>query len=152
MAHYLFVYAFFILIPTEVLREIPLKVSQQTMPLQEYKWNNRVLLVFSENPEDQNYKQQFELLKGNENGLKERDLIVLTVFPDRVEIKNSTQAPDISANVLRQYYKVNKSFAVVLIGKDGGEKKRTQTILNPEELFGIIDAMPMRRAEMEKGN
>lgn len=152
MAHYLFVHAFFILIPTIIFNESPLKVSHQTMPLQEYKWKNRILLVFSDNPQDQNYQQQLRLLNGHANGLKERDLIILNVFADRVEKENSTQVSDINPNVLRQYYKVNTSFTVVLIGKDGGEKKRTQTILNPQELFGIIDAMPMRRAEMEKGN
>ena len=41
-----------------------------------------------------------------------------------------------------------RSFSVVLIGKDGGEKLRRATPLSPEELFAIVDAMPMRRAEM----
>jgi hypothetical protein len=38
----------------------------------------------------------------------------------------------------------------VLIGKDGGEKLRRTTPLSPEELFAIVDAMPMRRAEMRE--
>ncbi|MCC5927734.1 MAG: DUF4174 domain-containing protein [Cyclobacteriaceae bacterium] len=121
------------------------------MPLQEYQWKNRVLLIFSESPEDQNYKQQIRLLNENADGLTERDLTVLSVFPDRVEKNNARQTSDFSALSLRQYYKISTSFTIVLIGKDGGEKRRTQTILKPEELFGIIDAMPMRRAEMEKG-
>jgi hypothetical protein len=43
-------------------------------------------------------------------------------------------------------------FTVILIGKDGTEKHRTNTLLQMQELFTIIDAMPMRRAEMGKKN
>lgn len=39
---------------------------------------------------------------------------------------------------------------VILIGKDGGEKYRKSTILSNENLFAIIDAMPMCRTEMKK--
>lgn len=153
MAHYLFVYALFILVSsTNLIVGKKSTASHQKMPLQGFQWKNRVLLIFSESAQNQHYKQQVRLLDDNAGGLVERDLIILTVFPERVELRNSAEVLDFSADELRQFYKVNTSFTVVLIGKDGGEKKRTQTILNPQELFGIIDAMPMRRAEMEKGN
>ena len=35
---------------------------------------------------------------------------------------------------------------VVLIGKDGGEKLRQTSLLQPERLFQVVDSMPMRRA------
>ena len=40
------------------------------------------------------------------------------------------------------------AFAAVLVGKDGGEKFRSEGPVSPEVLFEIIDAMPMRRREM----
>jgi hypothetical protein len=42
------------------------------------------------------------------------------------------------------------AFKVVLIGLDGGIKLQKNGQLTPEELFGTIDSMPMRRAEMNK--
>jgi hypothetical protein len=39
------------------------------------------------------------------------------------------------------------AFSVVLVGKDGGEKLRRSTPLRPEELFALVDAMPLRQAE-----
>jgi len=38
----------------------------------------------------------------------------------------------------------------VLIGKDGGEKRRWQDSLPRGELFDTIDAMPMRQYEMRQ--
>ena len=43
-----------------------------------------------------------------------------------------------------------KRFSVVLIGKDGKEKLRRATPLPSKELFEVVGAMPMRRAEMRK--
>ena len=41
------------------------------------------------------------------------------------------------------------AFAVILVGKDTGEKARWNEIVDPAEVFSCIDAMPMRRREME---
>ncbi len=41
-----------------------------------------------------------------------------------------------------------QDFLVVLIGKDGGEKRRFTKPPAPDEIFSTIDAMPMRRSEM----
>ena len=45
-----------------------------------------------------------------------------------------------------------KAFSVVLIGKDAQEKLRRTSPLAPNELFAIVDAMPMRQAEMRNKN
>ena len=39
------------------------------------------------------------------------------------------------------------AFAAVLVGRDGGEKFRSSEPVPAEKLFGLIDAMPMRRRE-----
>jgi hypothetical protein len=40
------------------------------------------------------------------------------------------------------------AFAAVLVGRDGGEKFRSSEPVPVEKLFGLIDAMPMRRREL----
>jgi hypothetical protein len=37
---------------------------------------------------------------------------------------------------------------VILVGKDGAEKQRSQTPIDLAMLFRTIDAMPMRQQEM----
>ena len=57
-----------------------------------------------------------------------------------------------TAAALRERYAVPEgAFAVVLIGKDGGEKERYDKPVQPDVLYEVIDAMPMRRREMQGG-
>ena len=58
-------------------------------------------------------------------GLLERDLVVLTTFDD-------------------------SPFRITLIGKDGGRKLSRSKPVAVQELFGLIDSMPMRQAEMAR--
>jgi hypothetical protein len=85
--------------------------------------DQRILLIAAPSLNDDAYRTQAALLLPALAGLDERDFVVQIQFG-------------------------TKSFSVVLIGKDGGEKLRRATPLSPEELFAIVDAMPMRRAEM----
>jgi len=86
---------------------------------------NRILVISAPAREDKTYQRQAADLIAAWAGLVERDFVVQTVFNGR-------------------------AFSVVLIGKDGGEKLRRDSFLSTRELFAFVDAMPMRRAEMER--
>ena len=83
------------------------------------------MLVFGPTADEASVARQRESLSGCEAGIRDRDL--------RVEY--STGADE---------------FAVVLIGRDGGEKLRSAEPVTVEELFGKIDGMPMRRRELRE--
>ena len=40
------------------------------------------------------------------------------------------------------------SFALTLLGRDGGMKLESETAVGMEEVYALIDTMPMRRREM----
>jgi len=95
----------------------------------------RQLLIFGSEENTMFREQQLKLNKYSE-GVKERALKVIVV---------EEKSP------LYQKNKVDlKQFTVVLIGKDGYEKYRTNKVLEIDKLFSIIDAMPMRKKEMKK--
>ena len=106
--------------------------------LEPYKNRNRILLIFAPSPTDGAYLEQRQLLGGAEDGLRKRDLVVLELLEGE-QARALKDALRVSDNV----------FAVVLIGKDGGEKERFYEPVQPAALFNIIDQMPMRRREME---
>lgn len=98
--------------------------------------NYRQLLIFGSETTPALVTKQKDLLYNVKAGVLERD-IKITVVP--------------AASELNKKYKVKpNAFEVVLVGKDGGEKHRSTAVLKPQELFAIIDAMPMRRSEMKK--
>ena len=110
-----------------------LLLAQET--LDQYRWTNRPVLLFAPSERDEAYLLQMKILDADKSGLAERDILVLS---------------DISAlgkGKLRETLQID-GFEIILIGKDGGVKFRSKTSISVEELFSLIDAMPMRRQEM----
>ena len=100
--------------------------------------SHRQLLIFGNDKNQYLVDQQLILLNQHSKGVKER-AIKITVLERE--------------NPLFVKYNVSKTkFTVLLVGKDGTEKYRTNSILQMNNLFSIIDAMPMRKAEMLKEN
>lgn len=87
-----------------------------------HQWKHRVLIVDTPSVQAAPYLQQISAFDAAAAGLKERDLKVIT----------QTSAP---------------AFRVRLVGKDGGVKLDRSTPMTTDELFTIIDAMPMRQDE-----
>ncbi|QNF31672.1 DUF4174 domain-containing protein [Adhaeribacter swui] len=113
------------------------------------KGKHRILLVFAPNSQNELLQEQNKMLRQAHPGLTERDMLVVQVIENNVELNPDIKEAVPSAGKLRQEYKVNaEQFSVVLLGKDGGEKYRAQHPQAPAVLFQIIDAMPMRQSEM----
>ena len=98
--------------------------------------NQRQILIFGNDEHSSLVQQQISLFDKEVEGIKERDIKITIVSKD--DLLN------------KKYYIKTGAFAVILLGKDGTEKFRTEEILLPQKLFAIIDAMPMRQAEMNK--
>ncbi|MEM9302413.1 MAG: DUF4174 domain-containing protein, partial [Pseudomonadota bacterium] len=80
-------------------------------------------------------------------GMLERDLVVIEVINATVTVAGSAAPAD--AGGLRKRFEIEPAaFAVILVGKDGSEKRRSSAPLAACDLYATIDAMPMRRREM----
>ena len=112
----------------------------------EVRWEHR-LLVFT-GPEGQ-VAAQSESCRAARDGMLERELIVVDVSTETSELVagGRTDVPD-AASFRARFDLPEDGFQVVLVGKDGGVKERRSREFPIEELFGIIDAMPMRQQEM----
>lgn len=130
------------------------QLSAQAMPtLSDYRWKNRLILLFAPDLKHTSLRQQHELLRADQQGLDERDLLVFSVLPNQVINEETNTKKTESAAELRKRYHVSKEdFLIILIGKDGSEKLRSDTVVTRGELYARIDAMPMRREEMRRGN
>lgn len=120
--------------------------------LGDYKWQNRVLLIFSPNTYNADYREQVEFLKNMNGGIKERDLKIFYALEQSSASVKGALLPDEAISELRSDFGVSSSeYTVLLIGKDGTEKLRTDAALPAEDLFSEIDSMPMRKLEMRDG-
>lgn len=123
--------------------------AAQLMP--DLTWEKRVLLIFSPHDRHAAYRQQVEVLDAVDEGLRERDMAVIEAFAgDRVAIDGQPQEAG-GSSFYRHFSVDSDEFRVILIGKDGMVKLDRGTAVASADLFSLIDAMPMRRLEMQRG-
>lgn len=109
-------------------------------PLAPHRGRHRILVASAPAPGDATLERQRTVFRAMGKGAGERDVVLL-------EAVGSTPG----ARALRAAVGIGESgFSVVLVGKDGGVKLRSTTVLGSDQLFPLIDAMPMRRKEMSR--
>ena len=94
--------------------------------LGKHRWKDRVIIIQTPDTNNQLYASQKTEFIGAEEELAERKLVIY-----------EQQDP-------------SKPFKIKLIGLDGGTKLVQTEVLKKEELFRVIDAMPMRMQEMRE--
>ena len=120
--------------------------------LEEHKWKNRVLIINTIDTTASNFTNQLKEFKDAFNKLKGRKLVIYQIINSEYTVVNYLNGKRKRGTVSQdlKYFLVNNNpFEVVLIGLDGTIKLRTNQILKKENLFSIIDSMPMRRNEMK---
>lgn len=108
-------------------------------PLAVYHWKARVLLVVAPGSADPKLLRQRAIFHAMKAGAGERDLALVEAIGD------SRQAA-----ALRARFGLDLGFNAVLVGKDGGDKLASSEPLGAEQLFPLIDAMPMRQEELKR--
>ena len=120
------------------------------LELSDYLWENRILLVFSPAATDSRHQEQMQAFWQATEGVLDRDTILVEIFPTAGRLDG--EAIDESSVLrLREAYAIEPDrFTVILVGKDGWEKRRDLEPVSAAEIFAEIDAMPMRQREMQE--
>ena len=126
-----------------VFMVVPTHISAQK--LSDYKWKHRIIILM--NGESPKVKEQLALFTSLEKELADRDLIILR-YEDGKVLDGNSKTTDMDVNSI-PYPDYN---GLLLIGKDGGVKLKKPFVVVPNEVFALIDSMPMRRAEMKNGS
>jgi hypothetical protein len=144
-----------------VLPVLSLGPAQSGVALSSLRHDYRPLLVFAA-ADNQSLWEQINLLSGQIAGLQERQMLIVPIVLDRYqdEIWKTMLPEGCSAHFMpeeetaarKRFHIGNDEFAVVLIGKDGGEKLRSSTPVTIERLIKVIDSMPMRQKEARNGH
>jgi hypothetical protein len=124
--------------------------STMAQGMESYQWKARPVLVFAASADTAAYRSQLQALRAAGGGLRERQIIVIGVSGNAVQAVAGGGARQSAANLRRAYGVPDGEFQVVLIGKDGGVKLRSREPVSPQELFQLVDAMPMRQQEMRR--
>lgn len=108
-------------------------------PLQPYRWKSRIVVALAPSTDDPALRDQRRIFRDFGAEARERDLVLVEATDDTPQ-----------GAALRRRFGGGSGFRAVLIGKDGGEKLTSGAPLRRDDLFPVIDAMPMRQEEMSR--
>lgn len=121
--------------------------AAQAEPLSAYAWEARPIVVFAPDADDPALKEQLARFEGRDAARADYETPLIVVAGDLVTIDGAASALDAAA--LRRWYDAPQdAFSVLLIGKDTGVKLERGAPIAPEEVFALINRMPMRRREV----
>jgi len=110
--------------------------------------NARVLLIFASKPDDPQLEIQLRTLNEHASAAADRDLVAIAL-PYQNPSPTPASFTSSEAEAIRRRFNIAPGdFAVILLGRDGGEKLRSGKPLSIDKLNTAIDAMPMRQDEM----
>lgn len=118
--------------PTEMLF---LEIDE--VDLNQFKWKNRPVVVFSDSENNPAFIEQMRLLRERPEELAARDVVVIT-----------DTDPDALSDLRRKLRP--RTFMLVIIGKDGTVNLRKPFPWDVREITRTIDKMPLRKREIRQ--
>ena len=121
--------------------------------LESHSWINRIIIVKSKDAQLDKYQKQLVEFRNSMEELRDRKLVLYQIVGSKYRLNDyenlyQEESEDLSSDLAKEILNEKNEFEVILIGLDGGIKLRRTELLTKEELFGIIDSMPMRKAEL----
>jgi len=113
----------------------------------------RPVLVFAPSARDASFRAQQALLEQYADDMMDRNLLYVPVLASSASFEAPLDAPYVEiqpaeSSAIRALFGIGRSeFAVVLVGKDGGEKFRSARPVSVLKLDDLVDAMPMGSQE-----
>ena len=136
-----------------LLFSVLLMNNSSAQSLKKHQWKNRLILILVKQPANDVLKKQVKSFRAAKAGMNERKLMVYQITPEKYGVGFKESINWQRSDELFKTYKREKSdFEIILIGLDGGIKLRQNEFLSTDDLFALIDGMPMRRAELKKNN
>jgi hypothetical protein len=105
--------------------------------LRDYLWTNRVIITFSTSESTPERLLLIKQIAQYPCEFRKRDLVHIDLISGSVDYQSLSQ----------RFAMEGKDFKLVLIGKDGKIKLQA-TAVALEDIFALIDTMPMRKKEM----
>ncbi|MEX1350613.1 MAG: DUF4174 domain-containing protein [Desulfobacterales bacterium] len=121
------------------------------MDLSQFRWKNRLLFLFAPNRSHPLFDVLQKSIATQQAEVADRDLVIFEILESGTSRLDTCDLDPQVAQSLRDKFDVSPGrFAVILVGKDGGTKLNRQEQTQLEDIFALIDAMPMRMEEMRQ--
>ncbi len=122
-----------------------------SFPLDRYRWQQRPLVVSAPAQDDPQLREQLQAVSAAREAFEERDMVLVILLNDAGSSASGRPLTTDEAVAAREALGIPPdSFALRLIGKDGSVKLSGDDVLAMDEIYALIDSMPMRQREMKE--
>jgi len=116
--------------------------------LSQHQWRHRLLFLIAPDNGDPDLAAQQRGIALRRDAILDRDMRVFQLLPDKGFVED-VELPRPAVTKLRSHLGANpEDRLLILVGKDGGVKRRAALNADLRGVFLQIDAMPMRRDEV----
>jgi hypothetical protein len=123
--------------------------DSEPFSLGDYQWENRLLVVSASAPGDPNLARQLQQVAATRSEFAERDLVLISLATDGTSQAGERQLDPTQVEAIRAALGIDAGvFSVLLVGKDGGVKLSEEAVVPMDDIYALIDTMPMRQQEM----
>ncbi|MGD9172528.1 MAG: DUF4174 domain-containing protein [Desulfobacterales bacterium] len=123
------------------------------MDLKPFQWKNRLLFLFTPDASNSLFNRLQSEIANQPFEVEDRDLVIFEILEQGPSRMNTTPLDRQTENSIRDHFAVpQRSFTLILVGKDGIVKLKRHNRVNLTDVFELIDSMSMRQNEMRKKN
>ena len=141
------------LVPTAIALLMSVSPAHAADPLAGLQGKSRPVLLFAKSRSDASLDKQIDLLRERRPDLSERDIVVFRTAGNE-DTRSAIGYVDLprgaAFELRRRFAPLRSGLTVVLVGKDGTEKARWERLVPPQDIFDLVDSMPMRKQEAKE--
>lgn len=127
--------------------------ASEPFDLSQFQWEKRLLVLSAPSAADPALNAQQSALYSSLAAFRSRDLVLINLLDSPEADANGRHlAPAEVADIRTRLGMSRGSFSLKLIGKDGSVKLSSDAVTPMENIYALIDTMPMRRAEAARRN
>ena len=124
--------------------------SAMAYDLDRHAWQDRLLFLVAPELDDPGMQRQLQAAEHRREGVLDRDLRVFALALETGELDGEPLGKDDVASLREQLRLAPYARALLLIGLDGGIKRRGPLQTSLDDVFLQIDGMPMRQQELRE--
>ncbi len=116
--------------------------------LDQHRWSERLLVLVTPQADDPALQEQLRTIGRRNDAMLDRELELVQLHLETGRVRDRTLSSDEVKQLRSRLGLSDGDRLLILIGKDGGVKRRATLDSDLGEVFLQIDAMPMRRSEI----
>jgi monofunctional biosynthetic peptidoglycan transglycosylase len=130
------------------LDRVSVFAEREPFTISQFRWERRVLVVSAASADDLDLKRQLAAVAVTEGEFADRDLSIVTLLDDGISTAGDrVLSADEVAEARRDMRIPADAFALRLVGKDGSVKLTRDEATSMQDIYALIDTMPMRARE-----